>query len=138
MGRPTKMPAPDVVKADHDAGMTNEQMGEKYGVSRSVVSSFLSKHGFRRMERRFVPEVADIAACVQKGMTLKDMAAALGGDPDAISRVIVKHGLRGERSAGVAVRSVHLPRPGPTKVINKLGISIPRIPTIHGHFGAQL
>lgn len=131
----SKMPAVELVQADVDAMMTNEQIAEKYGVSKNVVSTYLSNHGIRRKPRTFVPALADIAACVHKGMTCKQISEELGGNPDTISRMIVRNGLRDQRPIEVvATETLRVPRPGPDKIVNGLGISLPRIPTIHGHF----
>ena len=65
------------------------------------------------------------------------MCAESGGHPDTISRMIVKHGLREQLPVEVMeMDTVRVPQPGPTKIVDDRGISLPRLVCIHGKYEA--
>jgi hypothetical protein len=135
--KPVRMPSLAIVTADFNAGMTNEQMSEKYDVAVSAVSAYLSRNSLHRRIKAFIPADDTIIECLEAGMACHQIAELHGGKADNISRYIRQHGLRKGITPKPDVKqnteSKGL-RPTPFKVINHYGVSIPRIPTLHGVF----
>ena len=133
-----KMPPLEKVISDLAAGMTPTMMEEVYNVGHSTVSHFLTKHGLTRPVRVSYPDDEVFLARMRQNKSIADMAAEFGMSRHSVRQRIIDRGLRTkiEPPPPVGQDAVCL-RPGPAKVINEHGISIPRIPTIHGRFEAR-
>lgn len=135
--KPVRMPSLDVVTADFNAGMTILQMSEKYDVARSAVSEYLKRNNLSRRQPKFAPDDRMIVKCLEQGMTCAQIAQKMNASPDRVSRYVRANGLREGIERPVQVEQPKGLRPTSFKVINHYGVSIPRIPTIHGTWEAR-
>lgn len=138
MGRPSKMPSPTRIAQQVKAGMTNAEIAVAYGVSGKTVETFLSQHSIRRRPPVELPPDNAVIACIAAGMSIRAIATKFGMSPDTIRRQIDSGKLR----AKVAVvplderDKIRAPSPGPEKIVNDQGISLPRIVCIYGPYEA--
>jgi transposase len=144
-----KMPAAEVVAADVAAGMTNDQLAEKYGVSAHTVMSFMYRNEIRREPKRVLTDDSIIVEALNKGMTVSAAARHFGVNRDTLRSRILRANLvaldvetrlvsftsdlRETAEKIVVERIVHSYESGvkPRRML----ISLPRVPSIHGHFG---
>jgi hypothetical protein len=133
----SRMPARDVMIADMNAGLTNEQMAEKYFVSVATAKSYLHKHGLRRTPLKDRPTDAQIIECLQGKMDRKAIAKELGAPQWFVNDRIRLLGMQEEaKPVAVVPTPPASPKRAPSQVvfINERGHSLVRIPTIHGSF----
>lgn len=128
--------------ADRAAGVSKKTMAERYGVSISTLTKFLTKHSIARTRRVAYPADGEIVGAMRAGKTITEMAAKFAVNRDSLRLRIVDRRLRD------LVDDVPEPAPipsgpqaSPTKHIvtapDGSRISVPRIPTLHGTYEAR-
>lgn len=129
-----KVPSPAQIAKDVAAGLSNPEMAAKYGVSRTTLAWHIKANGLQRdVQFGTVPSNEQIVECLRKGMTGAAIAKQYGCTADPVNKRIRDYDLR----SGVVAEAAALarrPKPSPSKHINALGISVPRITAIHGPY----
>jgi DNA-binding CsgD family transcriptional regulator len=132
-----KMPPPSTIAKDIAAGLNNKELAEKYGVSKTTVEFHIKANGLQRdVQFGTVPSNEQIVACLRKGMTGAAIAKQYGCSADPVNKRIRDYDLR-YGAVAEAPALARRPKPSPSKHINALGISVPRITAIHGPFRGQ-
>jgi hypothetical protein len=137
-----KMPTLAEVKGDLEAGMTPTQMVSAYGVPRTTISGFLTRHKLSKKKSIAYPSDEAIVAALQERETVASMAARFGIGKHTLWHRIYDRRLRDQVVlAPIEKREPAGLKPSPIKVIvtalDGSKISVPRIPTIHGNFEAR-
>lgn len=131
-----KMPLPEGLQADIDAGLTNKEIAAKYGVAMNTRTTFITANGLGRgLQRATTPSDDVIVECLCAGMSPAEIAKKYGCTADPIHRRIRRANLRDRVDVKTPMRAMERGlRPTATKFINNRGISVPRIVSIHGPF----
>lgn len=137
-----RMPPLEKVKADQEAGMTPLQMAEAYGVAPSSVKTFIRRHRLAKKVYISYPPDEEIIAAIEAGESAFSMAQRFGLHRDTLWRRIYDRKLRERATLPPAVKPELVTlKPDHTKIVvtteDGKKISLPRIPTIHGHYEAR-
>ena len=136
------MPPLERVKEDLATGMSKAEVAEAYGVTRESLTGFMTRHKLSRRSRITYPPDEEIIAALRERESIHGMAVRFGIHKDTLWRRIYDRGLRRfvEPPPPTPIILTGL-QPSPIKVIvtapDGSKISVPRIPTIHGHYEAR-
>lgn len=136
------MPPLDKVKADLASGLTAKDLAVAYGVPGTTVKTFIRRNKLSKKRYVTYPPDDQIIAALEARESIHSMAGRFGIHKDSLWRRIYDRRLREKAVIPAVARPEPTGlQPSPAKVIvtapDGSKISVPRIPTIHGHYEAR-